>query len=54
MMMMSPEQPAPSPAALSPGQLPQTMSPDLEEAWMELLTLPELQVLHTYSTIPKE
>lgn len=44
-MMMSPEQPAPSPATLSPGQLPspQRMSPDLEEAWMELLSLPELQ-----------
>lgn len=45
MMMMSPEQPALSPAALSSGQLtpPQSMSPDLEEAWMELLSLPELQ-----------
>lgn len=46
-MMMSPEQPAPSPATLSPGQLPppapQGMSPDLEEAWMEILSLPELQ-----------
>ncbi|XP_012726588.2 nuclear factor erythroid 2-related factor 2a [Fundulus heteroclitus] len=45
MMMMSPEQPALSPAALSSGQPapPQRMSPDLEEAWMELLSLPELQ-----------
>uniref|UniRef100_A0A4W6EBH0 Nfe2 like bZIP transcription factor 2a n=1 Tax=Lates calcarifer TaxID=8187 RepID=A0A4W6EBH0_LATCA len=40
-IMMSPEQPA-----LSPGPLlspPQRMSPDLEQAWMELLSLPELQ-----------
>ncbi|KAM4560620.1 nuclear factor erythroid 2-related factor 2a [Fundulus diaphanus] len=45
MMMMSPEQPVLSPAALSSGQPapPQRMSPDLEEAWMELLSLPELQ-----------
>ncbi|KAM4730998.1 nuclear factor erythroid 2-related factor 2a [Anableps anableps] len=44
-MMMSPEQPALSPAALSSGQPTslQRMSPDLEEAWMELLSLPELQ-----------
>ncbi|XP_047456132.1 nuclear factor erythroid 2-related factor 2a isoform X2 [Mugil cephalus] len=50
-MIMSPEQPAMSPASLSPGQLPQppppppsqTMSPDLEQAWMEILSLPELQ-----------
>ncbi|XP_076602364.1 nuclear factor erythroid 2-related factor 2a [Chaetodon auriga] len=45
--MMSPEQPALLPAALSPGRLspppPQRMSPDLEQAWMELLSLPELQ-----------
>ncbi|KAM9347431.1 nuclear factor erythroid 2-related factor 2a [Symphorus nematophorus] len=47
--MMSPEQPALPPATLSPGPLPQPpppsqrMSPDLEQAWMELLSLPELQ-----------
>ncbi|XP_041806967.1 nuclear factor erythroid 2-related factor 2a [Chelmon rostratus] len=45
--MMSPEQPALLPAMLSPGRLsppsPQRMSPDLEQAWMELLSLPELQ-----------
>ncbi|XP_022596839.1 nuclear factor erythroid 2-related factor 2 [Seriola dumerili] len=44
-IMMSPEQPALPPATLSPGPLPpsQRMSPDLEQAWMELLSLPELQ-----------
>uniref|UniRef100_A0A3P8TZS1 Nfe2 like bZIP transcription factor 2a n=1 Tax=Amphiprion percula TaxID=161767 RepID=A0A3P8TZS1_AMPPE len=44
-MMMSPEQPALSPATLSPGHMPSPhrMSPDLEQAWMELLSLPELQ-----------
>ncbi|XP_029967297.1 nuclear factor erythroid 2-related factor 2a [Salarias fasciatus] len=44
-MMMSPEQPAVSPASLSSGQLPppQRISPDFEQAWMELLSLPELQ-----------
>ncbi|CAG5865619.1 unnamed protein product [Menidia menidia] len=44
-IMMSPEQPALSPAALSSGPLtpPQRMSPDLEQAWMEILSLPELQ-----------
>ncbi|KAK9537639.1 hypothetical protein VZT92_005240 [Zoarces viviparus] len=45
--LMSPEQPALPPATLSPGPLlpppPQRMSPDLEQAWMELLSLPELQ-----------
>ncbi|XP_042350782.1 nuclear factor erythroid 2-related factor 2a [Plectropomus leopardus] len=43
--MMSPEQPALPPSTLSPGPLPppQRMSPDLEQAWMELLSLPELQ-----------
>ncbi|XP_070694016.1 nuclear factor erythroid 2-related factor 2a [Pempheris klunzingeri] len=45
--MMSPEQPALPLAAPSPGPLPppptQRMSPDLEQAWMELLSLPELQ-----------
>ncbi|XP_038136133.1 nuclear factor erythroid 2-related factor 2a [Cyprinodon tularosa] len=43
--MMSPEPTALSPASLSSGQLtpPQRVSPDLEEAWMELLSLPELQ-----------
>ncbi|XP_040005005.1 nuclear factor erythroid 2-related factor 2a isoform X2 [Xiphias gladius] len=43
--IMSPEQPALPPATLSPGPLPQPqrMSPDLEQAWMELLSLPELQ-----------
>lgn len=46
-MMMSPEQPGLPSASLSPGPLPppaQRMSPDLEQAWMELLSLPELQV----------
>ncbi|XP_040914022.1 nuclear factor erythroid 2-related factor 2a [Toxotes jaculatrix] len=44
-IIMSPEQPALPPATLSPGPLPppQRMSPDLEQAWMELLSLPELQ-----------
>lgn len=44
--MMSPEQPALPVATLSPGPLApptQRMSPDLEQAWMELLSLPELQ-----------
>lgn len=44
---MSPEQPALPPATLSPGPLSpptQTVSPDLEQAWMEILSLPELQV----------
>lgn len=45
--MMSPEQPALLPATLSPDPLspppPQRMSPELEQAWMELLSLPELQ-----------
>nr|BAM36384.1 nuclear factor erythroid-derived 2-like 2 [Oplegnathus fasciatus] len=45
--MMSPEQPALPPATLSQSPLipqpPQRMSPDLEQAWMELLSLPELQ-----------
>ncbi|XP_070770255.1 nuclear factor erythroid 2-related factor 2a [Enoplosus armatus] len=42
--MMSPELPALLSATLSPGPLPpQRMSPDLEQAWMELLSLPELQ-----------
>ncbi|XP_068184710.1 nuclear factor erythroid 2-related factor 2a [Antennarius striatus] len=45
--MMSPEQPSLPPATLSPSPLssppPQRMSPDLEQAWMELLSLPELQ-----------
>lgn len=39
--MMSPEQPAVPPAALTPPT--QTMSPDLEQTWMEILSLPELQ-----------
>lgn len=45
-IMMSPEQAALSPANLLSGQLapPQRMTPDLEQAWMELLSLPELQV----------
>ncbi|XP_034550453.1 nuclear factor erythroid 2-related factor 2a [Notolabrus celidotus] len=46
--MMSPEQPALAPATLSPPPPPPTppqqrLSPDLEQAWMELLSLPELQ-----------
>ncbi|CAB1417302.1 unnamed protein product [Pleuronectes platessa] len=46
--MMSPEQPPLPPATLSPGLIappppPQRMSLDLEQAWMELLSLPELQ-----------
>ncbi|CAJ1079427.1 nuclear factor erythroid 2-related factor 2a [Xyrichtys novacula] len=39
--MMSPEQPALSPPPSLPPQ--QRLSPDLEQAWMELLSLPELQ-----------
>lgn len=43
-VMMSPEQPTLLPTSPSPAQLPsQRMSPDLEQAWMELLSLPELQ-----------
>ncbi|KAK2839817.1 hypothetical protein Q5P01_013557 [Channa striata] len=44
-IMMSPEQPPLPVASLSPAPLspPQRMSPDLEQAWMELLSLPELQ-----------
>ncbi|XP_034431219.1 nuclear factor erythroid 2-related factor 2a [Hippoglossus hippoglossus] len=47
-VMMSPEQPPLPPATLSPGPIPappppQRMSLDLEQAWMELLSLPELQ-----------
>ncbi|XP_013856879.1 nuclear factor erythroid 2-related factor 2a [Austrofundulus limnaeus] len=44
-IMMSPEQPALSPADLPSAQLalPQRMTPDLEQAWMELWSLPELQ-----------
>uniref|UniRef100_A0A7N8X0X8 Nfe2 like bZIP transcription factor 2a n=1 Tax=Mastacembelus armatus TaxID=205130 RepID=A0A7N8X0X8_9TELE len=44
-IMRSPEQPALPSAALSPDPVspPQGMSPDLEQAWMELLSLPELQ-----------
>ncbi|XP_044221214.1 nuclear factor erythroid 2-related factor 2a [Thunnus albacares] len=47
-IMISPEQPALPPVTLSPGPLSppppqQRMSPDLEQAWMELLSLPELQ-----------
>nr|XP_046261149.1 nuclear factor erythroid 2-related factor 2a isoform X2 [Scatophagus argus] len=45
--MMSPEQPSLLSATLSPDPLssppPQRMSLDLEQAWMELLSLPELQ-----------
>ncbi|KAL6100845.1 uncharacterized protein ACO6RY_07898 [Pungitius sinensis] len=45
--MMSPELPGLRPAVLSTGPPlpppPQRMSPDLEQAWMELLSLPELQ-----------
>lgn len=45
--MMSPEQPALPSATLSPGPLSpptQTVSPDWEQTWMEILSLPELQV----------
>ncbi|XP_076025995.1 nuclear factor erythroid 2-related factor 2a isoform X2 [Genypterus blacodes] len=46
-IMMSPEQPALPQAPLPPDPLqPQRMSPDLEQAWMELLSLPELQCLN--------
>ncbi|KAK1902649.1 Nuclear factor erythroid 2-related factor 2 [Dissostichus eleginoides] len=44
--MMPPEQPVLPPATLSPAPLPpppQRITPDLEQAWMELLSLPELQ-----------
>lgn len=49
--MISPEHPALPPATLSPGPLSpptpmQASSPDVEQAWMELLSLPELQVRH--------
>lgn len=51
--MMSPEQPAVPPAALTPPT--QTMSPDLEQTWMEILSLPELQVkevcVYTYWSV---
>lgn len=44
-IMMSPEQPALPQTPLSPDPLvPQRTSLDLEQAWMELLSLPELQV----------
>lgn len=39
---MSPEQLAVRPDPLTPPT--QTMSPDLEQTWMEILSLPELQV----------
>ncbi|KAF3694842.1 Nuclear factor erythroid 2-related factor 2 [Channa argus] len=44
-IMSSPDLPPLPAASLSPGPLPppQRMSPDLEQAWMELLSLPELQ-----------
>ncbi|XP_071387965.1 nuclear factor erythroid 2-related factor 2a isoform X1 [Centroberyx affinis] len=43
-IMMSPEQPPLPQTPLSPAPLlPQRTSPDLEQAWMELLSLPELQ-----------
>lgn len=43
-VMMSPEQQSLLPTTPSPVQLPpQRMSTDLEQAWMELLSLPELQ-----------
>lgn len=43
-VMMSPEQQPLLPTTPSPAQLPpQRMSTDLEQAWMELLSLPELQ-----------
>uniref|UniRef100_A0A3P9MN68 Nuclear factor, erythroid 2-like 2a n=1 Tax=Oryzias latipes TaxID=8090 RepID=A0A3P9MN68_ORYLA len=42
--MMPSEQPALSPAVLpNPLTPPQRVTPDLEEAWMEILSLPELQ-----------
>ncbi|XP_077391962.1 nuclear factor erythroid 2-related factor 2a [Festucalex cinctus] len=47
--MMSPEQPSLAPLTLSPDPLtasqPQEMFLDIEQAWMELLSLPELQCL---------
>ncbi|XP_029936263.1 nuclear factor erythroid 2-related factor 2a isoform X2 [Myripristis murdjan] len=46
-IMMSPEQPALPQTPLSPDPLvPQRTSLDLEQAWMELLSLPELQCLN--------
>ncbi|KAM6985304.1 nuclear factor erythroid 2-related factor 2a [Aplochiton taeniatus] len=43
-VMIAPEQPDLSQAPLLPAPLPpQRTSPDLEQAWMELLSLPELQ-----------
>ncbi|XP_054642109.1 nuclear factor erythroid 2-related factor 2a isoform X2 [Dunckerocampus dactyliophorus] len=44
-VMMSPEQPSLPSLALSPAPQPQRMSLDMEQAWMELLSLPELQCL---------
>ncbi|XP_061696718.1 nuclear factor erythroid 2-related factor 2a isoform X2 [Syngnathoides biaculeatus] len=48
-VMMSPEQPSLAPLTLSPGppiaSQSQKVSLDIEEAWMELLSLPELQCL---------
>ncbi|XP_061647654.1 nuclear factor erythroid 2-related factor 2a isoform X2 [Phyllopteryx taeniolatus] len=45
--MMSPEQPSLAPLTLSPGPMiasqPQKIPLDIEQAWMELLSLPELQ-----------
>nr|XP_057937762.1 LOW QUALITY PROTEIN: nuclear factor erythroid 2-related factor 2a [Doryrhamphus excisus] len=42
-VMMSPEQPSLPSLTLSPAPQPQRMSLDMEQAWMELLSLPELQ-----------
>lgn len=51
--MMSPEQLAVPPDPLTPPT--QTMSPDLEQTWMEILSLPELQVegicVYTYLSV---
>lgn len=53
--MMSPELPAVPSTTQSPDSLPgsptQAMCPELEEAWMELLSLPELQVCGRFNGV---
>lgn len=53
--MMSPELPAVPSTTQSPDSLSgsptQAMCPELEEAWMELLSLPELQVCGRFNGV---